>query len=309
MLLTNNLLLAAAAGTVLLGTLFPLAMDALDLGKISVGPPYFNAVFVPLMVPLVFLMGIGPYARWKKASLPELAIRLRWAFGAGVVSALILPFTMGRWSPMVALGLLMALWVTFSVVGNLWQRVRASGSGLLGQPPSYLGMSLAHLGVAIFIVGVTMVGAYEQEKDVRMEVGDHVTMGSYVFRFDGVVGVQGPNYQSNTGTMRVTKNGKPVTTLYPEKRIYQVQTMPMTEAAIHSTLTRDLYVSLGEPVGGGAWSVRVYYKPFVSWIWGGCTIMALGGLLTLLDPRYRLVLGGLRGRGKRRKNELAKEAG
>ncbi|MDH5527300.1 MAG: heme lyase CcmF/NrfE family subunit [Nitrospirota bacterium] len=290
LLLANNVLLMAAAGSVLLGTLYPLLMDALDLGKISVGPPYFNAVFVPLMVPLLFLIAVGPYARWKKAELPDLARRLKWALGSGVVTALVLPLMMGDWKPLVALALLLAGWIAGAGIHGLVKRARGTEGGFAAVPPSYLGMQLAHLGVAVFIVGVTMVTAYEEEKDVRMEVGDTTTVGGYTFRFDGVVTVPGPNYQSHMGTMVVTKGGGVVTNLYPEKRIYQVQTMPMTEAAIHSNPLRDLYVSLGEPVGMGAWAIRVYYKPFVTWIWGGCFMMAIGGLTTLTDPRYRLVL-------------------
>jgi cytochrome c-type biogenesis protein CcmF len=291
LLLSNNVLLVAAAGSVLLGTLYPLLMDGLGLGKISVGPPYFNAVFVPLMIPLVFLMAIGPYARWKKASIPAVAQQLKWAGALAVLAALVVPVIMGEWRPMVALGILAAGWVGFSVLQNIWQRMRASDGGFFSLPPSYTGMQLAHLGVAVFIVGVTLVMGYEQEKDVRMDVGDTLTMGSYTFRFDGVVQVPGPNYTSSTGNMALIKDGKPFRYLHPEKRIYNVQTMPMTEAAIQSNILRDLYVSLGEPVGGGAWSVRIYYKPFVGWIWGGAAIMAFGGLITLTDRRYRLVLG------------------
>ncbi|MBI5137438.1 MAG: heme lyase CcmF/NrfE family subunit [Nitrospirae bacterium] len=291
LMLTNNVVLVAAAGSVLLGTLYPLLLDALDLGKISVGPPYFNAVFVPLMMPAVFLMAVGPFARWKKASVPDIAQRLKWALAVGVVLALVLPFVMGSWRPLVALGVLGAGWVGSSVVLNVIGRARSGAGGWAGLPPSYLGMQMAHLGVAVFIMGVTMVSAYQQEKDVRMDVGDTVTMGQYTFRLDGVVERPGPNYTASTGNVALLKNGEPFRYLHPEKRIYNVQTMPMTEAAIHSNPLRDLYVSLGEPVGGTAWSVRVYYKPFVTWIWGGCAIMAFGGLLTLTDARYRLVLG------------------
>ncbi|MFQ5509866.1 MAG: heme lyase CcmF/NrfE family subunit [Leptospirillia bacterium] len=289
-LLTNNVLLVAAAGSVLLGTLYPLILDALGLGKISVGPPYFDAVFIPLMTPMVFLMGVGPYARWKKAELPDLVARLKWAFGVALVTALVVPLLMGHWTPMVALGLLMGLWVTLTCLQSLWAHAKGSLGGLIRLPRSFLGMQVAHLGVAAFIIGVTLVGGYEEERDVRMEVGDTLTMGEYTFRFDGVTATRGPNYQASRGNVAVFKNGTEMRRLYPEKRVYEVQTMPMTEAAIHSNLFRDLYVSLGEPVGGGAWSVRVYFKPFVSWIWGGAAIMALGGFVTLTDPRYRIVL-------------------
>jgi cytochrome c-type biogenesis protein CcmF len=294
MLLMNNVIFAAAAGSVLLGTLYPLALDATGLGKISVGPPYFETVFVPLMAPALFLMGVGPLARWKKASLPELASRLRWASSGTVLAALTLPFAMGRWGAMVALGVLLAGWVVASGVVQILEKVRnASGASgawtrLSGVPRATWGMLLAHFGVAVFVVGVTLVKAYESEKDVRMEPGDTVEVGGYTFRFDGVRDVTGPNYVAGRGQIAVSRNGKPVTTLHPEKRIYRVQNQPMTEAAIDTGFTRDLYVSLGEAVSNTAWVVRVHHKPFVDWIWGGCLLMALGGALAASDRRYRL---------------------
>jgi cytochrome c-type biogenesis protein CcmF len=270
-----------------------LVLDALGLGKISVGPPYFNSVFAPLMAPAIFLMGVGPLARWKAASLPELAVRLRWAFAVSVVSALLLPFALGHWSPMISFGLLLALWVFTSTALNLWSRVRpAAGASLRqrigSQSRSYYGMLLAHAGVGVFIAGVTMVMGYETEKDVRMEVGDTVSIGAWQFVFKGVAETPGPNYMASRGSIDVLKNGRLERTLAPEKRTYFATQMPMTEAAIDTGFTRDLYVSLGEPVGNGAWVVRVYVKPFVDWIWGGCLIMALGGALALSDRRYRL---------------------
>ncbi|MFQ5487315.1 MAG: heme lyase CcmF/NrfE family subunit [Gammaproteobacteria bacterium] len=294
LLLLNNVLLIVAAGSVLLGTIYPLVLDALGLGKISVGPPYFEAVFVPLMVPLVFLMGVGPVARWKKARLPELAVRLRWAFGSAVVVALVLPFLLGGWTPMISLGLLLAAWLISTIALGFVRRYRRNRElgrpGLAGMSRSYYGMQLAHLGVAVFIIGVTLVKGYESEKDLRMGVGDTATIGGYTFRFDGVVDVPGPNYQATRGYISVSKGGRDLMVLHPEKRIYTVQTMPMTEAAIDTGLFRDLYVSLGEPLSGGAWIVRIYYKPFVDWIWGGAVLMALGGLLAVSDRRYRLAL-------------------
>ena len=293
MLLANNVLLVVAMGSVLLGTLYPLFLDALGLGKISVGPPYFDTVFVPLMTPAIFLMGIGPIAQWKKASLPVLTMQLRWAFGASVVTALLLPFVLGKWTPLLSLGLLLALWIVTTTVVNIRERVShlvgsSLMSGLAALPRAYWGMVLAHCGIAIFIVGVTMVKGFEVEKDLRMNVGETATIGGYTFRFDGAREVKGPNYVAARGSFRVTKDGRDVTEMYPEKRFYQVQNQAMTEAAIDSGLLRDLYVSLGEPLDDGAWSVRLYHKPFVDWIWGGCLIMALGGLLAISDRRYRL---------------------
>jgi len=245
------------------------------------------------MAPAIFLMGVGPLARWKAASLPELAVRLRWAFAVSVVSALLLPFALGHWSPMISFGLLLALWVFTSTALNLWSRVRpAAGASLRqrigSQSRSYYGMLLAHAGVGVFIVGVTMVMGYETEKDVRMEVGDTVSIGAWQFVFKGVTETPGPNYMASRGSIDVLKNGRFERALAPEKRIYFATQMPMTEAAIDTGFTRDLYVSLGEPVDNGAWVVRVYVKPFVDWIWGGCLIMALGGALALSDRRYRL---------------------
>jgi len=293
MLLANNVLLVVAMGSVLLGTLYPLFLDALGLGKISVGPPYFDTVFVPLMTPAIFLMGIGPLAQWKKASLPSLALRLRWAFGASVVTALLLPFVLGKWTPLLSLGLLLALWIVTTAVINVRERLtHLEGAGLLSRlasvPRSYWGMIVAHCGIAVFIVGVTMVKGFEVEQDLRMNVGETATIGGYTFQFDGAKDLVGPNYIAARGTFRVTKDGRDVTIMYPEKRRYVVQSQTMTEAAIDSGLLRDLYVSLGEPLEAGAWSVRLYHKPFIDWIWGGCLVMALGGVLAITDRRYRL---------------------
>jgi len=295
-LLANNLLLIVAAASVLLGTLYPLFLDALGLGKISVGPPYFDSVFVPLMAPAIFLMGVGPLAKWKQAELPDLGRRLRWAFVVALLTALLLPFTMGKWTPMIAFGLLLASWVVISGFVNLRQRVAqlhavnglGTGAQLRGLPRGYYGMLLAHAGVAVFIAGVTLVKGYEVEKDVRMQAGDMVEVGGYGFRLDGFVQVPGPNYEATRGLVTVMKNGKRVRMMFPEKRVYHVQQMPMTEAAIDTGFTRDLYVSLGEPVGTDAWLVRIYHKPFVDWIWGGAFMMALGGILAISDKRYRL---------------------
>jgi cytochrome c-type biogenesis protein CcmF len=281
-LLTNNVLLAAAAGTVFLGTLYPLALDAVGAGKISVGPPYFETVFVPLMAPALFLMGVGPLAHWKRASLPELAVLLRWALAVSLVLGLLLPLAMGRWSAMVGFGLFLALFVVLSSLISLRKSLK--------QSRSHYGMVLAHVGVAVFVVGVTLVKGYESEKDVKLKTGESTELGGYVFRLDGVRSVPGPNYKAARGIVSVERDGKPVAKLYPEKRVYAVQQMPMTEAAINTGLLRDLYVSLGDPVEDEAWVMRVHVKPFVDWIWGGCLLMALGGLIAASDRRYRVSL-------------------
>ena len=290
-LLSNNVLLVVAAASVLLGTLYPIFVDALGLGKLSVGPPYFNAVFVPIMAPVAFMIGVGPVARWKRASLPELAVRLRWAFLVSVATAVLLPFVIGGWQVKVSLGLLLAAWIITTVFMNIWGRARGEGGfvkKLAAQSRSYYGMELAHLGVAVFIIGVTLVTGYEERKDVRMNVGDTATVGGYVFRFDGVRQVTGPNYVAARGEVSVSRNGEPLRTMYPEKRNYVSSEQTMTEADIATGLTRDLYVSLGESVSGGAWSVSIFYKPFVDWIWGGAALMALGGVLAVSDRRYRV---------------------
>ena len=293
LLLSNNVLLTVASASVFIGTLYPLFMDALGYGKLSVGPPYFQAVFVPLMVPMILMMGLGPLARWKKMSVPDLASRVRWGFFSAIIVALLLPLILGNWTPMIALGLMMAFWVIASLVISLRQRLAGEGAlmqRVRGQSRSYYGMQLAHLGVAVFIIGVTLVKGYETERDVRMNVGDTVQAGGYEFRFYGVTETTGPNYVAGTGRVSVSKNGQFVTELLPEKRQYNVSGMPLTEAAINVGLFRDLYVSLGEPIpeSEGAWAVRVYIKPFVDWIWFGCLLMAMGGVLAISDKRYRI---------------------
>jgi cytochrome c-type biogenesis protein CcmF len=283
-----------AAGSVMLGTLYPLFLDALSGGqsKISVGPPYFDSVFVPIMAPLVFLMGVGPIVRWKADAIVGLWTKLKWALVVALVSAALLPFMLGRWSPLVAFGLALALWVFAASVVAVRERVRNAPRGqrlarLAVQPRAFWGMVLAHVGVGVFIVGVTLVKGYEVERDVRMDVGDTVAIGAYAFRFEGTKNITGPNYRGARGEVEVTKNGKFVEKLYPEKRIYNAQQMPMTEAAIDTGPFGDIYVSLGDPVEGKAWTVRVYSKPFVTWIWGGAFLMAIGGFLAISDRRYR----------------------
>ncbi len=298
LLLTNNVLLVVACASVLLGTLYPLLIDALGGGKLSVGPPYFDAVFVPLMLPALFLIGVAPFARWKAASPAELARLLRWAFVVAALVGALAPLLGGAWKPMVALSLLLAVWIVLTAGLNVVQRVQATraggsfGAALGRQPRSFFGMHLAHVGVAVFVVGVALVNGYQTEKDVKMAPGDTVSVGGYSFRFNGVNAQRGPNYQALVGDVDLLRDGRVLRQLKPEKRNYFASSMPMTEAAIDSGLLRDVYVSLGEPIDrarpDGEWAVRVYHKPFVGWIWGGCLIMALGGLLAASDRRYRL---------------------
>ena len=294
MLLLNNVMLAVAAGSVLLGTLYPLVLDALGAGKISVGRPYFETVFIPLMAPAMFLIGVGPMAQWKKASLPDLATRLRWAFVVGVLTALLVPFAMGGWSTPVSLGILLAAWIVTSSLAGLLERLRlAPGSaGILAKlgsnSRSYYGMLLAHIGVAVFIAGATLVKGYETDKDVRMSIGDSIEVGGYSFQLDRLTEVSGPNYIATRGEVKVTRNGRAVTVMYPEKRTYGDKKNPMTEAAIDWGFVRDLYVAFGERLDPTSWAVRIYHKPFVELIWVGWLLMSLGGLLAVFDRRYRV---------------------
>jgi cytochrome c-type biogenesis protein CcmF len=297
-LLANNVLLMVATAVVLLGTLYPLLLDALGMGKISVGPPYFDSVFLPLMVPTIFLMGVGPLARWKETAVPDLASRLKWAAGATVVCAVLTGWLAGSIHLLATVGLLMAYWIFSSVATDLWERVRPEGKGFsevrrkAGQiPRALVGMMVAHIGVAMFCLGVTMVKTYEVERDVKMNVGDSTTVRGYTFTFKGIKDLQGPNYDAARATIAITRNGSQITELKPEKRVYRVQQNPMTEAAIAPGLTGDLYVSMGEEVEDGAWIIRVYVKPFIDWIWGGCLVMAFGGLLAVTDRRYRRKAG------------------
>ena len=284
MLMANSVLLLVACAAVLLGTLYPLFLDALGLGKISVGPPYFESVFAPLMAPAVLLAGIGPLVAWRKGDSAQLARRLRWAAIAALLAALVLPLAFGRWTLLTSVGLLLGFWIIAGALSALVVRYRLKTR----LTSAFLGMLLAHAGVGVFVLAVTLVKSYESERDLRMAPGESVTLGGYAFRFDGVKEAEGPNYAAVRAAVTVTQDGAPVARLAPEKRIYHVQRNPMTEASIDYGMTRHLYVSLGDDVGGGAWTLRIHIKPFIGWIWGGCLLMALGGLLAAADRRYRV---------------------
>ncbi|HET8832834.1 MAG TPA: heme lyase CcmF/NrfE family subunit, partial [Casimicrobiaceae bacterium] len=299
MLLGNNILLVIAMASVLLGTLYPLLVDALGLGKISVGPPYFDAVFVPLMTPLVFLMGVGPVAAWRQARLPDLWTRLRWALYVALATAALLPFAFGQWKPLVAFGLLLAAWVVGATVTALLQRLRSAPQRSLvdklrANAPAWYGMLVAHVGIAVVIVGVTLVRGYQVERDVRLDVGQSVEVAGDTYTFRGVSQQPGPNYDALVGTIVVTRGGREVAVLHPQKRAYRASGQMMTEADIETRIAGDRYVSLGEPVTAngltGPWGVRIYVKPFVDWIWAGCLLMALGGFVAVSDRRYRLAV-------------------
>ncbi len=292
MLLVNNVLLVVAMCAVLLGTLYPLFIDALNAGKISVGPPYFDSVFGPIMVPVIFLMAIGPMVRWKDAKIVDIAKRTAWCFVAAIICAALIPILKG-WSTWAFVGLFLSFWVLFTFIESVRENIlNIDGSifhkfGVLSR--SYWGMMLAHLGVATFIVGVAMVMTYSLERDVTMTPGNEITVGDYTYKFAEVQpGVRGPNYIADVGTFNVFKGDKQVAVLYPEKRKYFSSEMPMTESAISSSITGDLYVSMGAQTAEGAWIVRAYDKPFVTWIWWGCIIMSIGAFIAMLDKRYRV---------------------
>jgi cytochrome c-type biogenesis protein CcmF len=293
MLLANSVLLLVACAAVMLGTLYPLFLDALGLGKISVGPPYFDSVFVPLMAPAILLAGIGPLVAWRKGDGPQLVRRLRWLAIVTLVGALFVPLAFGRWGALTSLGLLLAFWIFAGTATALVVRYRSLPAALgiagrlRGMTPAFLGMLLAHAGIGVFVIGVTLVKSYESERDLRMAPGDAVTLGGYTFRFEGVREITGPNYTAARGAVSVTRGDRSIARLAPEKRVYLVQRSPMSEAAINPGISRDLYVSLGESVDGGAWTVRIHVKPFVRWIWFGCLMMAFGGVLATTDRRYR----------------------
>jgi cytochrome c-type biogenesis protein CcmF len=285
MLLVNSVLLVVATGAVLLGTVYPLIVDALNLGKLSVGAPYFNAVFVPLMVPVVFWMVPGGISHWRESRLNELGRDMIVPAMAALLAGLAVWTLTERGSWLTAMGTALAAWVVVGLVMQIVARLQKPGRIAL----SFWGMHLAHLGIAVVVVGVTMVKGYEVERDVRMGLNDTVSIDNYSFELMGVSQVDGPNYKAIRAEFKVSKDGRFLESMHPEKRKYFSSAMPMTEAAIDTGLFRDLYVSLGEAIEGNTpqWSVRVFYKPFVSWIWYGAILMVLGGLLAVSDRRYR----------------------
>jgi cytochrome c-type biogenesis protein CcmF len=294
-ILLNNVFLVVVTITVLLGTLYPLLLDALGLGKISVGPPYFNSVFIPLTIPLALSMGIGAMLRWRQDSLMRIFKRVWPAIVTSVVLGVALPVLLAdRTDWRAIMGVTLAFWVVLSSLIGIWDRISNKGNkiqALLDTPRWFFGMSVAHIGVGVFIVGVTLTSLYSVEKDVRLVQGELFELGGYQFEFKGVRNVSGPNYSASEGIVVASRDGDAVAVLKTQKRNYGQGTMPMTEAGIDAGLTRDLYVSLGEPLGGAdnAWSVRIYYKPFVRWIWLGGLFMGIGGLLAASDRRYRVL--------------------
>ncbi|NCV39742.1 MAG: heme lyase CcmF/NrfE family subunit, partial [Betaproteobacteria bacterium] len=283
MLLANNIVMVVAMFAVLLGTLYPLALDSLDLGKISVGPPYFDAVFVPLMLPALFLMAIGPLSRWRDTPMLPLIDRMRWAFAASLLIALLLPFTASEdYKPMTALGLWLALWIAAAVLLNAAENMkspssRMDASRLLLQPGSWWGMQLAHLGVASFVMGVSLVNSYEIEIEKKLAPGDVLKIDKDLsLRYAETLQRRGPNYEAIQVRFELLEGQRVVGELRPEKRRYNSSKMVMTEAGIRRSLLGDLYIALGEAHGDG-WLTRVQRKPAVNWIWIGVLMMGLGG--------------------------------
>ncbi|AWV07113.1 heme lyase CcmF/NrfE family subunit [Marilutibacter maris] len=284
LLLINNLLLTTACAMVLLGTLYPLLADALELGKISVGPPYFALMFTLLMAPMVLLLPFGPLTRWQREqALRPLALLAPWlalAAIAGIVAFFFAP--QGQWK--VAAGLAGAVWVGLGTLRFVWARFKASGR----MTAEMAGMALAHFGIAIFLVGALLTEGLSQQREVAVGPGESVELAGYRFRFDRVEHHQGPNYEADRGTVSVFEDERLLAVLHPEKRAYASGGQVMTESAIERGFTRDLYVALGEPLGGGSWALRAHVKPFVRWVWAGALLMMLGGLVTACDRRFRL---------------------
>lgn len=292
LLLINNVFLVVMAITVLLGTLYPLLIDALGSGKISVGPPYFNALFVPIMSLLALSMGISGAARWRQTSISGLKKQLLVPAIISLVVGLVFPFIYGDgFNFRVFLGITISTWIIATTAKEFKDKFRNTNSitAKLSQLTlSYYGMMLAHLGVAVVAIGITLVSTYSEERDMRMAPGDKIELADYQFEFKGAKKVKGANFTADEGTIVITLEGEPVVTLYPQKRHYTVKRSMMTEASIDPGLFRDLYLAMGEPLGNdGAWAIRVHYKPYVRWLWLGGLLMALGGLLTVFDKRYR----------------------
>ena len=302
-LLVNNVLLVVSTATVLLGTLYPLVIDSLGLGKLSVGPPYFNAVFIPLMVPLMVAVGIGSLLKWKKDTLQTHRTLLLSIAVVCVVAAVLLLITTVGFNLAAFVGLALALWVTLTTVYGFVWRIRNKPNkikALVQTPVAFWGMSIAHLGIAVMAVGIVLTSVFSNEKEILMRPGDQYSMGGYEFQFDGLAESKAQNYSAISATITVTRDGEPFTVLRPEKRSYDARTEVMTEAAIDAGLSRDLFVALGERVSDdGGWSFRIQYKPFVRWIWFGAIFMALGGLLASMDKRYRHALSTRRERKPR----------
>lgn len=290
LLLVNNIVLVVSAAMILLGTLYPLVLDALTGAKLSVGPPYFNALFLPLMALLMAVISVGVMVRWKDTPLKWLGSMLTPVLVASVVLAVAATFLHGDFHWAVLAVCLLGFWVILGGVRDILDKTRHKGllKGLPSLGRSYWGMQMAHLGFAVCALGVVLTSLGSYERDLRMAPGDSVELAGYRFQFDGAVHHEGPNFISDKGTVRVFDGERQIKVLHPEKRLYTVQQSTMTEAGIDAGFTRDLFVALGEPLEQGAWAVRIHIKPFVRWIWLGGLLMAFGGFLAAADKRYRI---------------------
>ncbi len=287
LLLVNNVLLVVAMSVVLLGTLYPLAYEALTGGKISVGPPYFNAVFIPLMVVVALALGIGPSARWKRTGVAYLWRKLGVVFAASVVIGVALPLIVnGAFKWQVAAGAALALWIVGTHIEDVWQQAGRRIGGLRRLSAGYLGMTVAHIGFAVTLIGIVITSHMSLERDVRLATGTSAQLGALTFTLVAVDRIRGPNYLSDRGTVRVEGDGAAYL-MFPEKRRYLAGGNVMTEAAIEPGVTRDVYVAMGEPLDDGGWTMRLHYKPLVRWVWFGAMLMALGGVTAVSDARYR----------------------
>lgn len=287
-LLINNILLSVAAALILLGTLYPLVLDALNKGKISVGPPYFETVFIIPMLPLLFAVGVGMHTAWRACDAGSVLRRLRWAAVVTLIAAVLVPWLIyDGGSVLTAAGVAAGVWlVATSLIGPI-SRVFGHGPRLTR---GIVGMQIAHLGLGLSVLGITITSSFNIIADQRIAPGESLDLGEYRLTFREITPVQGPNYSGLRADMEITRNGGRVAVVYPEKRIYNVRSAPMTEAGIHAGWHRDLFVALGEDLGDGAWSVRLQYKPMIRFIWLGTLVMALGGLLAITDRRYRLLM-------------------
>lgn len=290
-LLINNVLLVIMSTMVLIGTLYPLFVDAMGAGKISVGPPYFNALFVPFSLLLVFFMGIGILLRWKKTSVAQVVKQLIPVLIAAIICGVASAYLFNQTLALKAtIALIISFWVIFSQlldvrakVSNKKQKIAALGK----LPKSYWAMQIAHLGVVITVIGIALVATFSDERDIRMAPGDKASIAEYTFEFQGAEKFSGPNYHGDRGRLIVTKNGEFFAQMYPEKRVYTARGSTMTEADIDAGIFADIFVALGEPLSNGAWAVRLQYKPFMRWVWFGGVLMMIAGLLTVFDRRYK----------------------
>ena len=289
-ILLNNVMMVVACATVLGGTLYPLFYDAMGFGTMSAGTPYFNLVFVPLMIPVMLCVGVGAMLNWKRDKLRDKKVWYLVLFAVSIFLAILAAITFTPFKISAVISLTLAFWIMASSVHGVYHRVRNKRTklaSLLHTPASFWGMMTAHLGLGVFTLGVALTSIYTAEEAVRMAPGDTYDVSGYSFTFNGIEEIEGPNYRSAAGNFSIEEKGQAVGSLVAEKRIYNVRSDVMTEAGIDASLTRDLFVALGEPLNEGAWSVRLQVKPFIRWIWYGCLLMGLGGLLAASDRRYR----------------------